>query len=453
MTQTIDLGKLRFNFSGAFSPTTTYELNDVASYRSNVYCYTNALTSTGNLPTATQFWTLMIKGFAFEGVFNTATNYQVGELVKYGGTLYVSILDTQGNDPTNGTYWSPFITGINPTGVYNAGTAYVPNDIVSYGSDAYRCITNSTGNLPTNATYFTIFFSGISVKGAWVTATNYYANDIVTFGANSYISTVQHTSTVMATDITNGKWTLLTPGIRWMGAWATETAYLPNDVVTDGHSTWIANTAFTSGATIIADGIQPSANYKWAALALGAANVPAVDNTVADMVLSNNGINGVWVGRAGTIRTPVTASGTAVNFTGIPAWARKIKIIFDKVSTNSVSPKTIRIGTSAGILSTGYVGSSTSIKAAVVLTTRYMDGFTLNAILAADSMSGVVGLVCVSPETNSWVASGVLGDSLVNTTWNLGSSVTLPNVLSSVQITTVNGTDVFDTGSVNIVYS
>jgi len=408
MTQTFDLGKLRFNFAGTFSPTNIYELNDVVSYGGNVYCYTNALTSSGNLPTNTAFWTLMVQGFTFEGVFNTTTYYEVGDgvvwggkvyiaiadsqnitppnsaywsqfidgisyagvysptvkypkndIVGYGGNIYISIQDTLGNDPTNVIYWSPFVSGINPTAVYNAATSYVPNDLVPYGANIFKCIANSKGNLPTNATYFTLFMSGVgnqgayvntiqyhmndivlygnlqyraiqdtlgnlptdtnnwavylsgmSSKGAWATSTNYYANDIVNYGGQNYIALVQHTSTVMANDITASKWSLFTTGIRWRGTWAASTAYLPNDVVTDGINTWITSTAFTSGATMAIDIMQPNTGYKWAILASGASGVPTITSPVSGMFLTNNGTNAFWAAAVPT-NTTVTANTAA----------------------------------------------------------------------------------------------------------------------------------------------
>ena len=53
MTQLIDLGKIRFFFAGTWSDATTYELNDVVKYGGNVYVYTYALASQGYLPTNT----------------------------------------------------------------------------------------------------------------------------------------------------------------------------------------------------------------------------------------------------------------------------------------------------------------------------------------------------------------------------------------------------------------
>ena len=39
MAQILDLGKLRFNWAGDYSPSTEYEYNDVVKYGANLYAY------------------------------------------------------------------------------------------------------------------------------------------------------------------------------------------------------------------------------------------------------------------------------------------------------------------------------------------------------------------------------------------------------------------------------
>jgi hypothetical protein len=56
--------------------------------------------------------------------------------------------------------------------------------------------------------------------------------------------------------------------------------------------------------------------------------------------------------------------------------------------------------------------------------------------------------------SNTWAASGNIGgDSTVQlTNACAGSSPVLSGALDRVRITTVNGTDAFDAGSINILY-
>jgi hypothetical protein len=59
-----------------------------------------------------------------------------------------------------------------------------------------------------------------------------------------------------------------------------------------------------------------------------------------------------------TIGTPVSASGTAVDFTSIPSGTKRITVSFSGVSTNATSLYRIQIGDSGGIETSGYGGAS-----------------------------------------------------------------------------------------------
>ena len=124
MTQIIDLGKLRFSFAGDFNISTTYELNDIVKYGGNVYVFTYAVRSSGQLPTNTTYWALMVEGIKFKGVFSSSTAYKVGDGVAYGGKVYIAVADTSANVPPNATYWSQFADGVQYEGVFSGSTSY-----------------------------------------------------------------------------------------------------------------------------------------------------------------------------------------------------------------------------------------------------------------------------------------------------------------------------------------
>jgi cytoskeletal protein CcmA (bactofilin family) len=160
MAQIIDLGKLRFVFKGAYSGSTTYELNDVVRYGGNLYVYKYVLETTANLPTNATYWDLMLEGIDFKGVYNIATAYKIGDLVTEGAKGFICIADTTGNRPPNGTYWATIVDGTTYEGAYAGGTTYQPGDVVSYGGSAYICTLRTTGNAPTDVTYWDLFVNG-----------------------------------------------------------------------------------------------------------------------------------------------------------------------------------------------------------------------------------------------------------------------------------------------------
>lgn len=59
---TLDLGKIKFVWRGAYNGATTYEVDDVVSYQGSSYIYKNATAAAGNLPTVTTHWDLLAQG-------------------------------------------------------------------------------------------------------------------------------------------------------------------------------------------------------------------------------------------------------------------------------------------------------------------------------------------------------------------------------------------------------
>ena len=155
------------------------------------------------------------------------------------------------------------------------------------------------------------------------------------------------------------------------------------------------------------------------------------------------GINSAIV--SGT--SQASTSGTNIDFTGIPSWVRRITVMFDGVSTNGTSNPLIQLGDSGGFETSGYLGSAQTISTTVNFTT----GFGIGASTAAASVFH--GSVTITKLTgNTWVESGVVGYSNAPGSAMSGGSKTLSDTLDRVRITTVNGTDTFDAGSINILY-
>ncbi len=150
--------------------------------------------------------------------------------------------------------------------------------------------------------------------------------------------------------------------------------------------------------------------------------------------------------------TSVSASGTAVNFTGIPSWVKKITVIFQGLSTNGTSFVQTQIGTSGGVVTTGYAAYAGMSGSNVNTTT----GFIIEAggVAATSLRSGHVVLTLIDSSANRWVAGGCMGVAIGATGYGAsgGGSITLSGELDRIRITTVNGTDTFDAGTINILY-
>lgn len=164
----------------------------------------------------------------------------------------------------------------------------------------------------------------------------------------------------------------------------------------------------------------------------------------------------VWatVSAGFTLGNPVaTTSGTSVTFLNIPAGTKQIIVSFKGVSTNGTSAKIIQLGDSGGVETTSYA-SVDALLSNTVSTLTSSTGFRLRSSFAADQLSGSVTLMLENSTTFSWAASGVVGDgSNASDEMYLVSGVkSLSATLDRVRITTVNGTDTFDLGEINIAY-
>ena len=147
-----------------------------------------------------------------------------------------------------------------------------------------------------------------------------------------------------------------------------------------------------------------------------------------------------------------STSGAAITFTGIPSWAKRVTVMFDRVSTTGSDNWVIQVG-SGSILTSGYNGCSTIFSSSTLATGVYAAGWGIKNDLAPSSVSGSVFLTLVA--SNVWAASGVL--STPNTAPDMYSfltsgSVTLSGALDRVRVATLNGVQTFDAGSINIMY-
>jgi len=152
--------------------------------------------------------------------------------------------------------------------------------------------------------------------------------------------------------------------------------------------------------------------------------------------------------------TVTTASGTFFDFTGIPSWVKRITVMFNQVSTTGTSGILIQLGTSSGVEATGYAGSAIALQGSAVSSAANTSSIGLFVAVAfntaADIYSGNVVLTNISG--NIWVQSGVVGNTAASRITNSTGIKQTAAVLDRVRIATVNGTDTFDLGSVNILY-
>lgn len=151
-------------------------------------------------------------------------------------------------------------------------------------------------------------------------------------------------------------------------------------------------------------------------------------------------------------RTAVAASfgsPTSIDFTDIPTWIRRATVLMANVSTSSSSQLQVQIG-SGSISNTGYYTAGSGTSGSAITTTNLTTGFPIsNATAAADNATIIGTLMLISDTTWVWASTGIrlLGQQAIG-----AGTKTLSGTLDRIRITTVNGTDTFDGGTINITY-
>lgn len=271
---------------------------------------------------------------------------------------------------------------------------------------------------------------------------------------------------------------------NWRCNWYTRASGVSVNGVSDGvkgdvtvsasGATWTLNSTAVTGkaaetAPAIDDLILLSDTSEAAALnkmtlsnLLNVVNVLTEDTSPdknADYILTYDGsasaVKKVLLGRSGpVIGTATTASGTSVDFTGIPSWARRITITMTGLSTNGTSDILVQIGDSGGVEVAGYSGALARLAAAAIATVNSATaGFTVvNDVVAVDAFHGHVVLHLNDPANNTWEAGISISESNATSHFAGSGSKSLSAVLDRVRITTAGGVNTFDAGVINILY-
>lgn len=175
--------------------------------------------------------------------------------------------------------------------------------------------------------------------------------------------------------------------------------------------------------------------------------------TLTSPTLTSPTINGTPAMGASVITSGTavaSTSGTSIDFTSIPSWVKRITVMFNGVSTTgsairfqlgSGSPQTTGYN-SIYFVSTTSAGTSNG--------TLATSGFDISSFSATDTLYGQIVFSLLG--SNIWTGWGGFTNPVAVRTLGVSGGVTLSNALDRVRITTVNGTDTFDAGSINILY-
>jgi len=422
------LGRIRFVWKAAWVTGTTYYKDDVVRFGGKVYLCQTGHTASADFNTDLDIvptkWNLMADGQRWRDEWAVGTVYEEGDLVKYGGTIYICIdghtsaaTITLGLEANSGD-WNQFVEGTDWKNTWTVSTRYKLNDVVRYGGINYICITGHTSaatvalGLENSSANWQVYTQGQEYLGTWVTATRYKLNDIVKYGAGLWICTTQHSAgATFAGDSAN--WAQYVEGFEYENLWNPATAYQPGDVVKYGGNNYIAKTQHT-------DAFAPSSvgSANWDLFSEGLSYQGDWSNTTSysiGEVVKLNGYNYLAVADSPSTAFTVTAVVAATD-------------TFTIASTNGiVVGMTVRFtGTTfGGVFTTGRYYVKTVAAGNITISTT-SGGTTFN--VTADASGSMTATVSAEPpNTTYWAAisHGIYwrGDWLDDTEYNLGDAV------------------------------
>lgn len=189
--------------------------------------------------------------------------------------------------------------------------------------------------------------------------------------------------------------------------------------------------------------------------ASGTWNISVTGNAATATTAGNGGVTSVnaKTGAVTSVLTygnVLTTSGQpSYSFTGIPSWAKRVTMVFHNMSTSGSSSKLIQLIYGANtVVTSGYRASSARFNGTALGESSSTAGFFINSGSSSDDMYGSFTITNVYD--TFWVGFGGMtysGGNLVSS-----GGVTIGGSLTGLLLTTVNGTDTFDSGTVNIIY-
>ena len=170
-------------------------------------------------------------------------------------------------------------------------------------------------------------------------------------------------------------------------------------------------------------------------------------NTTANMIVMNytRASGQAVIGGGPVAQSAASTSGTFIDFT-VPSTTQRIDIGFSLVSLSATSHFLIQLSSAGSIISTNYASLAWRSGGANPTSGA---GFIVINEGAASVHSGVLALRKIT--SSVWSLSGIVGDWTIPVTSTAAGTLVGAGTIDRIRITTVNGTDTFDAGTVGIV--
>ena len=282
-------------WKGDWQAATEYKRGDIVKYKSNVYIVTEGHTSGANFETSTNSdANLYISGIQYDGEYNNTSEYNIGNLVTYGNSLYLNIQHTTGGNAPSGTASTVtyavtvntdslggtgnnryYLDGVQaPDITFVEGNTYVFNQddgtntthplLIArdgLGSSVYEEGVEYylDGQLQLSQTEYTAGFDAATAREIRITVPQSAPDSLYYFCLNHANMNAgaggDGDYAVITVNESSAYWALVAAGSGWRGEWNTLSPYYLQDIVRYGGYLYIAKNDST--------GVQPTNADKW----------------------------------------------------------------------------------------------------------------------------------------------------------------------------------------------
>ena len=243
------ISRLRYTWKGNWTTTTAYIKDDVVKYggsswvcvrqhTADVFATDQTFLANPNDTDFSPAWIKMTEGNAFRGDWQSATLYNPGDVIKYGGSLYLTVTSFTSTATFDDglPYLSIYASATNWRNDWQPATRYGIGDTVRYGGLVYKCQTGHTSattpeGLEEDIEKWSVHYSGVDFKGLYAEDVRYKLHDLVLYNGTILKCSEGYTSSTVF-DAT--KWTIELPGTEFDNEWSATVYYGVGSVVRHG---------------------------------------------------------------------------------------------------------------------------------------------------------------------------------------------------------------------------
>jgi len=252
-----------------------YTLNDVVRYGGRVYRCTQGHVSASQdlgLESDEDKWEILSDGVEYKSTWTANTRYKPKDVVRYGPSLFVCVQGHTSSDAaselrTDIDFWEIYVPGYSFDNQYDSNLEYSQGNIVQYGGNLYLCNRPTRGGLLANAsTAWQQLTSGYYYKGDYSPSEAYKVGEIVHYSGSIWVA-------LTGTDDTpegSQNWRLVAPGTEFRGRWTFDSDYEVNQIVTFIDSAYVCISAHNSSMENSRPDRDENINQYWITLAEGA---------------------------------------------------------------------------------------------------------------------------------------------------------------------------------------